>query len=123
MLDRLDFLRKSVYYKKVAQATLSYEGKIMQSKYIKMLSDEQRVCSACGYEDSPNGGKQDDLRWFDNVSGPWHPICKDEVDNLFAEFNKNNTPRETAIHIFQTLGIDLSVMGINGKQASELVSK
>ena len=88
-----------------------------------MLSDEQRVCSACGYEDSPNGGKQDDLRWFDNVSGPWHPICKDEVDNLFAEFNKNNTPRETAIHIFQTLGIDLSVMGINGKQASELVSK
>lgn len=95
----------------------------MQSKYIKMLSDDQRLCSACGYEDSSNAGTSDDLRWFDGVDGPWHPICKDEVDTLFAEFNKNNTPREAAIKIFQTLGINLSVMGINGKQASELVSQ
>jgi hypothetical protein len=94
----------------------------MQSKAIKSLPDANRVCSACGYESSPNAGTSDDLRWYDTL-GAWHPICKDEVDTLFAKFNENGTPRETAIEIFQQLGINLNVLGINGKPASELVSK
>ena len=122
MLDRLDFLTESVYYKKVAQATLSYEGKIMQSKYIKMLPNDQRLCSACGYENSPNAGPSDDLKWYDNL-GPWHPICKEEVDSLFEDFTENNTPIETAVEIFKQLGINLNVLGVNGQRASDLVSQ
>jgi hypothetical protein len=94
----------------------------MQSKHIRMLSDEQRVCRACESEDSLNAGKEDDLVWFDELGAPWHPTCKDEVDNLFAEFNEYKTPQETAIQIFQRLGISLNVMGIRGKPASELVA-
>jgi hypothetical protein len=92
----------------------------MQSKVIKSLRDGERICSACGYESSPNAGPSDDLRWFDDL-GVWHPICKEEVDSLFAKFNENGTPRETAIEIFEQLGINLKVLGINGKPASELV--
>jgi hypothetical protein len=94
----------------------------MQSKVIRSLPDAQRVCNACGYEDSPNGGKQDNLRWYDAL-GPWHPVCKNEVDTLFAQFNENGTPRETAIEIFKRLGINLDVLGINGERASNLVDK
>ena len=92
----------------------------MQSKVIKSLRDGERICSACGYEGSPNAGPSDDLRGFDDL-GVWHPICKEEVDSLFAKFNENGTPRETAIEIFEQLGINLKVLGINGKPASELV--
>jgi hypothetical protein len=92
----------------------------MQSKVIKSLPDAHRLCSACGYEGSPNGGSSDDLRWYDGL-GVWHPICKEEVDSLFAKFKENGTPRETAIKIFEELGINLDVLGVNGEPASELV--
>jgi hypothetical protein len=98
----------------------SDERTIMQSKVIKSLRDGERICSACGHEGSPNAGPSDDLRWYDDL-GPWHPICKEEVDRLFEQFNENGTPRETAIEIFEQLGINLHVLGINGKPASDLV--
>jgi hypothetical protein len=40
---------------------------------------------------------------------------------LFEQFNENGTPRETAVEIFEQLGINLRVLGINGKPPSDLV--
>jgi hypothetical protein len=91
----------------------------MQSKYIKMLSDEQRVCRACGYEPSPNAGKIDDLRYFDQ--GVYHPTCHEEVTDLIRTFNEDGVPREKAIQVFEQLGINLEILGVDGVSATKLV--
>ena len=93
----------------------------MQSKYIKMLSDEQRVCRACGYESSPNDGPIDDLRYFNQ--GAYHPSCHEEVDRLIQTFNESGVPREKAIQIFEQLGINLEILSVNGVSAVKLAKK
>jgi len=90
----------------------------MQSKYIKMLSDEQRVCRACEYEDSPNAGKSDDLRYFNE--GIYHPTCYDEVGALLKTLNENNVPKDKAIEMFMNLGINLEIISVDGVPATKL---
>lgn len=86
----------------------------MQSKYVRMLSDEHRICRACEMEPSPHGGKSDDLRYFDQ--GLYHPTCHEEVDRLTAEFNERGVPRETALEILKHLGISSDVISVNGQK-------
>jgi hypothetical protein len=93
----------------------------MQSKYIKMLSDEQRICRACGYESSPNAGPIDDLRYFDE--GVYHPSCNEEVNRLIQTFNEDGVPREKAIQVFEQLGINLEILSVDGVCAVELTNK
>lgn len=93
----------------------------MQSKYIKMLSDEQRVCRACEYEESPHEGPSDDLRYFDE--GVYHPSCYKEVTDLIRTFNKDGVPREKAILVFERLGINLEILSVDGVSAVELAEK
>lgn len=92
----------------------------MQSKYIKMLSDDQRICRACGYERSPNAGPSDDLKYF--KQGPYHPSCHEEVEQLIKTFNENGVPRENAIEVFKRLGINLELLSVNGVSAKNLTN-
>jgi hypothetical protein len=93
----------------------------MQSKYIKMLSDEQRICRACEYEESPHEGPSDDLRYFNE--GVYHPSCHEEVNRLIQTFNEDNVPREKAILVFERLGINLEILSVNGVSAVKLAKK
>ena len=93
----------------------------MQSKYIKMLSDEHRICRACEYEESPNEGPIDDLRYF--KEGVYHPTCHEEVDRLIQTFNEEGVPREKAILVFERLGINLEILSVDGVSAVELTNK
>jgi hypothetical protein len=93
----------------------------MQSKYIKMLSDGQRICRACGYEPSPNAGPIDDLRYF--TEGVYHPTCHEEVNRLIQTFNEDGVPREKAIQVFEQLGINLEILSVDGVSAVQLTNK
>lgn len=85
----------------------------MQAKAVRMIPDKDRYCIACYYEISPNTGKPgfDDLRLYDN-GGLYHPICYDEVEQLIAGFNANNTEPADAIAMFKHLGINLDLLGV-----------
>jgi hypothetical protein len=92
----------------------------MQSKYIKMLSDNQRICRACEYEESPNEGPSDDLRYF--PEGVYHPTCHEEVTDLIQTFNEDGVPREKAIQVFERLGINLEILSVDGVSAVQLTN-
>jgi len=75
----------------------------VQSKYVKAVPDHLRHCAACGYEGSPNAGPSDDLRFYG--AELLHPICREEMEFLLAEFKKNGTPTTTADEILKQMGI------------------